>query len=165
MDIILGHGVFSINGVDLGLNRGGGQFIVEREYRQIDADGDFGPVKDRITKTKGVPKLTMNLLELLPADFSKMYPATTVDSTTTPGTDAITPKTDIETADYNDTVHWTGKTKGGRSVIITIKNAINLENIDWQMKDKEEVVPAVTFTGTYLETDRETEPWDVKYVD
>jgi hypothetical protein len=164
-DIILGEGVFSIGATDIGLTRGGGQFVVEREYRNIEADGDYGPVKGRVRKIRSVPKLTVNALEMLPVDFSKFYPATNVDSATTVGTDAITAKKDIEDTDYNDTVKWTGRTKSGRSVIITLENAINLENIDWSMVDKEEIVPVVTFTATYLEGSTDTEPWKLEYVD
>lgn len=165
-DIILGDGVFAIGAVDIGLTRGGGQFLVEREYREIAADGDYGPVKDRVRKIRSVASLVVNALELLPANLPKMYPAT--QNVNTPGppiTDTITAKIDIETADYNATVTWTGKTKGGRSVIITIENAINLEGIDWALVDKDEIVPAVTFTATYLETARTTEPWKVQYID
>ena len=38
--IILGKGVFSIGDTPIALTRGGGQFTVEREVRQIEADGD-----------------------------------------------------------------------------------------------------------------------------
>lgn len=163
-DIILGDGVFSIGTTDIALTRGGGQFVVEREYRQIEADGDYGPVKGRIRKIRSISKLTMNALELLPANFSKLYPATDVDSTTTPGTDAITAKDDIQDEDYNDVVTWTGKTKSGRDVIITLQNAINLENIDWTMQDKNEIVPALTYTAAYTEGSK-SEPWKIEYVD
>ncbi|MFS0864126.1 hypothetical protein [Fredinandcohnia sp. 179-A 10B2 NHS] len=164
-DIILGDGVFAIGETDIALTRGGGQFTVEREYKQIEADGDYGPVKGRIRKIRSVARLVMNALEFLPADLSKMYPATTVDSTTTPGSDVITAKDDIEDTDYNATVTWTGKTKNGRSVIITLENAINLENIDWSLVDKDEIVPALTYTAAYLETSRTKEPWKIEYID
>ena len=48
--IILGDGVFAVNGTDIALTRGGGQFLIEREYREIPADGDYSPVKGRIRK-------------------------------------------------------------------------------------------------------------------
>ena len=51
----------------------------------------------------------------------------------------VTGKGKIEDSDYNDFVKWTGKTKGGRSVVIKIYNAINLENFDWSLADKDEV--------------------------
>lgn len=158
-NIVLGDGVFSIGATPVGLTRGGGSFTIEREYRQIEADGDRGPVKGRIRKIKGIAKLAMNALELLPANLQKMYPAVTV--TTETGVDTMTGKADIEDADYNATVTWTGKTKTGRGVVITLKNAINLENIDWPLVDKDEIIAKVTYTATYTEDARETEPWDV----
>ena len=162
-DIILGDGVFAIGATDVGLTRGGGKLTVGREYKIIDADGDYGPVKGRIRKIKSVAKLSMNALEILTTNIPKMYPATEV--TTATGTDTITGKTDIEDTDYNDTITWTGKTTGGRSVVITIENAINLENIDWELVDKEEIVPALTYTAAYLESARTVEPWKVVFTD
>lgn len=164
-DIILGEGVFAIGGTDVALTRGGGQFTVERTYREILADGDYGPVKGRIKKTSSRAKLAMNALELLPANLPKMYPATTnTNADGPPETDTWTGKADIEDADYS-TVTWTGKTVGGRSVVITLSNAICLENIDFSLVDKEEIVPAVTFTAAYLESARTTEPWNVVFTD
>ena len=162
-NIILGAGVFAIGADDVGLTRGGGSLTIERTYREIAADNDYGPVKGRIEKTRGVAKLAMNALEILATNIPKMYPATAV--TTVTGTDTITGKASIEDADYNDTVTWTGKTKSGRSVVITLENAINLENIEWNLVDKEEVVAALTYTATYLEESRETEPWKVVFTD
>jgi hypothetical protein len=51
----------------------------------------------------------------------------------------------------------------GKPVIITLSNAINLENIDWDLKDKEEVIPQVTFTATYDPNSRTTPPWSIQW--
>lgn len=165
-DIILGDGVFSIGATDVGLTRGGGTLTIEREYRNIEADGDYGPVKGRIRKIKSVAKLSMNALEILTTNIPKMYPA--VKNTTAAGppiTDTITAEEDIKDADYNDTITWTGKTTAGRSVVITLKNAINLENIQWDLKDKDEIVPEITYTATYDPTTRTVEPWGIVFTD
>lgn len=158
--IILGHGVFSIGGKDIAITRGGGQFVIEREYRDIEADGDRGPVKGRTVIDKSVPKRTINALSMLPEDFTNYYPG--MQSTTDTNT-KVTGKTDISTEDYK-TVKWTGKTKQGKGVIITLKNAINLENLDWTLQDKDEVIQALTYVGTYDEDDMENEPWDVEFI-
>lgn len=165
-DIVLGDGVFSIGATDIALTRGGGKFAVEREYKQIEADGDMGPVKGRIRKTKSVAKLTVNALEILPANLPLMYPATQLANVAgPPKKDTLTAKNDIDETDYNTTVKFTGVTQGGRSVIITLENAINLENLDWSMVDKDELVPSLTYTGTYLENARKTEPWKIEFID
>lgn len=161
-EIILGDGVFSVGGTDIALTRGGGSFSIEREYRQIEADGDYGPVKDRIRKIKSIAKLTLNALELLPANMEKFYPSMDLDTSDT-GKDVLTASTDIASADYN-TVTFTGTTLTGKQVYIELTNAINLENIDWSLVDKDEVVPELTYTATYLEASRTTEPWKVEFV-
>ena len=48
--LLLGHGVYSIGEIPVGLTRGGGQFVVEKEFRNIEADGDRGPVKGELTR-------------------------------------------------------------------------------------------------------------------
>lgn len=158
--IILGHGIFSIGNKDIALTRGGGQFVVEREYRDIEADGDKGTVKGRTEISKSVPKLTMNALSILPEDFTSYYPGMTVNDVEQ--STKVTGKVEIIDSDYN-TVKWTGKTKQGKNVIITLKNAINFENLDWSLVDKDEVIQALTYVGTYEEGST-VEPWEVEFV-
>lgn len=159
--IILGEGVFSIGGVDIALCRGGGQFTVEREYRQITADGDRGPVKGRVRITGSVARLTMRALEVIPENLPKLYPATKV-TTGTDGKITFEAKPEIEATDYN-TVTWTGRTADGRAVIITLENALNMNNINWSMADKDEVVQEAIYTATYDPEDRTKEPWKVEF--
>ncbi len=172
-DIILGYGVFAIGPttsqtVDVALSRGGGVFSVEREYRNIEADGDYGPVKDRIRLIKSVAKLNMKTLELLPYDYDRYYPAlsTTVTATLTAGTTATITggglTTNVTTQDYG-IASWTGRTKAGSTVYIELQQAINLENINLSMVDKEEIINELTFQAAYQSSARNTEPWKVMY--
>ena len=76
-EIILGVGKFYIgtNAEDakpVALTRGGGSFVVEREYRDINADGDPGSVEGRILKDTGRPKLKLSALQWL-AQVSNLY--------------------------------------------------------------------------------------------
>ena len=71
-EIILGAGKFYIDGTLVALTRGGGQFTVEREYREINADGDRGAVKGRVVMEGSRPKLTMNVLTML-TSISSIY--------------------------------------------------------------------------------------------
>lgn len=74
-EILLGLGVFAIDGTDVALCRGGGQFTVEREFRDIAADGDKGSVKDRVVIDTERAKLKMNVLTML-TSLKALYPAT-----------------------------------------------------------------------------------------
>lgn len=73
-EIILGAGIFSIDDVDVALTRGGGKFSVEREFREINADGDRGAVEGRIVIDASRPKLELNALTML-TTVKNLYPA------------------------------------------------------------------------------------------
>lgn len=75
----------------------------------------------------------------------------------------------VTSADFQ-TITWTGKTKAGKSVVITLKNAVNMSNIDLSMVEKDDTVAQLTFTGTYGNTDHMVgttsdyeEPWSISY--
>lgn len=74
--IMLGVGIFYIGEDPIALTRGGGKFAVEREFREINADGDRGPVKDRIELETSRATLTMNTLEIV-GKVADLYPAIT----------------------------------------------------------------------------------------
>jgi len=81
-NIMLGAGVLSIDSTDVALTRGGGSFSVEREFREINADGDRGPVEDRIVIDGSRATLTLNALTFI-KDMNKLYPAVTATTSTT----------------------------------------------------------------------------------
>lgn len=70
--IMLGSGVLKIDDVTVALVRGGGTFNTGRVFREINADGDRGAVKDRVVMDEARPTLTMNVLTILPA-VEKLY--------------------------------------------------------------------------------------------
>ena len=155
--ILLGYGVVSIGATPIGLTRGGSVFIVEREYRNIEADGDRGIVKGRTVIDTENAKLTVNALELFTAaDMKKYYPGMAIT------TNKMTSTLIITEGDYND-IKWVGKTKDGKAVTINIENALNLSNLEWKLEDKSEVVPALEFSATYDEDTRDTPPWNVEF--
>ena len=162
-NILLGKGVFKIDSQTIGLTRDGGKFNVEYEHRPIEADGDRGLVKGRIVREKAQPKLEINHLELL-TQFTKMHPGLKEDTKSQAGYTIVTGTGKIEDSDYH-TVEFVGEAKDGREVSIKIENAINLENIDWELKDKNEVIDKVTFTACYEENtaDPFKEPFELKY--
>lgn len=159
-NILLGYGTFKIGETVVGLTRGGGQFTVEREYRAISADGDKGKVKGRVTMDTSVPKLKLSALEIISDNITSLYPALSLK--TEASGKSLTGSGDITETNY-ETVTWTGKTKDGRAVTITVKNAVNFDNIDWSLVEKNEVVAQCTFEGCYAEGSDE-EPWIVTWV-
>ena len=83
-EIVLGVGKFYVGAAEgsatcVGLTRGGGQFTVEREYREINADEDPGAVEGRIVQEAGRPKLKLNALQWL-TKISTLYSGVTAVS-------------------------------------------------------------------------------------
>jgi hypothetical protein len=155
--ILLGYGLVSVDGEPLGLTRGGSTFTVEREVRNIEADGDRGTVKGRVVIDTEEATLVVNALEIFSdAELSKYFPA--LDLTT----NTIISTLNIVDADYRVVV-WEGKTLDGKSVTITLPNAINKGNLDLTLEDKDEVVPELEFTGAYLEESRDVPGWTIEF--
>lgn len=73
-EILLGVGIFYIGEKEVALTRGGGKFSVEREFRNIEADGDRGPVAGRIVIDASTATLTLNTLQIL-TRLVDLYPA------------------------------------------------------------------------------------------
>lgn len=162
-NIVFGQAVVLIDEKLIGLTRDGAKFSVEYEYRAIEADGDRAKVKGRIIKEKGIPKAEINHLELL-TKITDMHPGLNVDTTTKEGYTVIrgTGKIDDE-KDYHK-IEIKGKTKDGRVCSAGIDKAINLENIEWEFKDKNDIIDKVTFEGVE-EEEQETidEGWFIEY--
>ncbi len=171
MEILLGDGTFRIGTTTVGLTKGGGVFTVEREFKDIEADGDYGPVKDRVRIVKQVAKLSFKRLQKILTEFATQYPAITTSTTTGTfnamtysGTGTLIAGTQsIPTGDYKATVEFVGRTIEGKFVVIQLQNAMCRENIEWSLADKDEVVPELTYTAHYAEGST-TPPWNVLFV-
>lgn len=162
-NIIFGEGVVSIDGKPIGLTKDGAKFTVEYTYRAIEADGDKKKVKGRIVKDSAVAKLEVNHLEVL-TDLAKLHPGLNVDTTTKEGYTIIRGTNGIDDENDYHKVSFKGKTKDGRECEVAIDEAINLENLEWEFKDKNEVVDKATFESVEDEEDDGTdEGWSITY--
>ncbi len=73
-EILMGAGIFYVDDTPIALTRGGGNFLVEREFREVNADGDRGPVKGRVVMDASRASMTMNTLQIL-TRLADLYPA------------------------------------------------------------------------------------------
>lgn len=142
--VILGLGLIEIDDVAFGYTRGGGNFTVERTYHAIKADGDKGYHEDSIILDEERAKLQFSTIELIDSNMLILFPG--LKSTA----GKVEPTGLVTSTDYRK-VSWVGKTKGGKSVKITLNKAINLENINWGLVEKDEVVQSATYEATYEE--------------
>jgi hypothetical protein len=158
---LLGNGVITLGTTAIALTRGGGSFSIDRTYKEVMADGDFGPVKGRIRKDRSVAKLNVKMLEFIVANMVDTYPGLSATVSGGQTTIAATTASTIPDADFT-TVKWTGALNDGTPVVIELTNAVNLEGINWSLVDKDEVIQDVTWTAAYSDSARTTEPWSIK---
>lgn len=167
-NILLGYGIIKINDQPIGLTRGGSTFTVEREYRNIEADGDRGPVKGRVIIDKEVAKLTVKSLEFFTSEqITKYYPGLEKNAGEDGGSDLtfdeMTSTLSIKESDYLTKVTWEGKTNEGKAVIIQLDNCLNKNTLEWNLEDKNEVVPELIMESHYKESERNKATWSLKF--
>jgi hypothetical protein len=146
----------------IGATRGGNTFTIETEYRQMEVDGAHGPVKGDKRITNVVATLQANIIEMSKEVFLRAISAATA---TDEGTyDKITRTDDIADSDYTTNLALVGNTTVGATdyMAVIIKNALSTDNFELSYSDKDESVLSVTWTGHFLPTDLETEPWEIR---
>ena len=79
-EIITGAGLVYIDNQPVALTRGGSTFAVNRTFREINADGDMGPVDGRIALDESRPVLTLHALTFL-TSIASLYSAMDVITT------------------------------------------------------------------------------------
>ena len=109
--------------------------------------------------------LSANILEINKATLTKALTATNaIDDSTTDGYSIITAKNYIELTDYIENVTYVGKISGSeKPVIIQIYNALNVDGLSLQTKDKDEAVIALNFVGTYDTKTLDVPPFKIFY--
>ncbi len=168
--IMLGKGVFSIDGTFIGATQGGGKLSIKRETRSTQIDGAPGRIKGMDIIETSEASLEINHLEIINDDIRKRHPGLVVKKEKNDVGDnvvSITGNMKIYNEDYHD-VSFIGETKAGKEISITIHNAINLENIEFDLKEKSEVIDKCTYISSFDlddESDDMIEPWEITYIE
>ena len=149
----------------LGATRGRGKFVAKPSIRSIGVDGVKGRAKGLQVIDSWEVSLSANILEINKETLAKGLTATNaVDDSTTEGYSIITAKNYIELADYIENVTFVGKISGSeKPVIIQIYNALNIDGLTLQTKDKDEAVIALNFVGTYDTKTLDVPPFKIFY--
>lgn len=136
----------------IGATRGGGTFVCTPNTRSIEADGKREEWKGSSVNDGWTIKLTTTLLEINATNLKRSFG--TADVTDTEKKHTIKIRTDINDADYIDSLVWVGDTSKGY-VLIAIKNALNTAGATLTWTDKGEGTIPVEFTAHQdgLETD------------
>lgn len=110
-------------------------------------------------------KLTFGAVEILPDNLGKFFGGLSSDTTTNVGFTTIKGGA-IKSTDYHTNVAFVGQTKGGKDVIIIIKDAIGTKDLEMAFKEGDKVVTDVEFTATYdpatSNINNYEEPWEIR---
>lgn len=154
---------FSTPGTLLGATKGGSQFTIEQEIKEMEVDGARGPVKGgrRITMVKAT--LTVNFIEHTLANLMRALVGSS-SATFDVSYDAITRAIAIGDSDFLADIALIGEVSGDADGMgLKIDNTIVDSNFDLAFADKEEGVIAMTFTAHFDPSDlgsgTDTEPW------
>ena len=77
----------------------------------------------------------------------------------------ITFRINIEDTDYVDNIAFVGNKLDGKPCIIIVENVLNDGNIEYEHKEKEELVGEMTYTGHYLRTALTTPVFEIREYD
>lgn len=149
----------------LGATRGGSEFSVEQDVREVEVDGSRGPLKGARRIIESRPTLTTNLLEASEENLLMALPAAegtpVPDATATTGT-SIRRRRNIQAADYIKNIAIVGRKSGSNEpIVLKIYNALQDGNFTFGTSDRDETVIELTFTGHFDPNDMDVEPWEI----
>jgi len=159
----------------LGACRGGGEFVVETEWRDMPFDGVGGLVKGARRAINVTCSLTVNLIEITKELLKTAVPGSDFDE----GTDAkdetgvtVTGETHYEIKrimketipnfEYTDVAIVAEYAHHKAPIICGLKNAMANSNLSLTFADAEESVLTITFTGAFDPDNIAEEPWFIR---
>lgn len=134
----------------LGATRGGSEFNLNAEIREIEADGVPGPVKGLKRVSRAEPSININLLALTMENLKMAIPGAK-SSTAGEGFDDYDVITSGQITDdsYFENLALVARTGAGKPVIVIIENALADGDLSISFADNDEANPSITFAGHY----------------
>lgn len=142
----------------LGATRGGSEFALNAEFRDIEVDGVPGPVKGLRRLVRIAPTMTINLLSLTKDNLMMAIPGATSEAGGTgfEDYDVITGG-QVTDEHYFDNIALVARTGAGKPIIFVIENALADGNLSMAFNDQDEANPSVTFAAHFDPADLETQ--------
>ena len=134
----------------LGATRGGSEFALNAEIREVEVDGVPGPVKGLKRYTKVAPTVTINLLSLTKDNILLAIPGASAEAGGTDFTDYdVITSGQITDESYFDNLALVARTGSGKPVIFVIENALADGNLSLSFADQDEANPSITFQAHF----------------
>lgn len=137
----------TFEGEALGATSGGNEFVVEVEQRQPEIDGLKSRVKGMSFVDSHEAHLEVNLKEITAENIKLAIGAADLDASDE-NFDIITGRTHIKDEDYLENIAYVGRlSKGGKPVVIILKNALSAEGFTLSSEDNDEAIIPITFNA------------------
>lgn len=141
----------------IGATRGGSEFALNAEFRDIEVDGVPGPVKGLRRLVRVAPTMTINLLSLTKDNILLAIPGASAEAGETDFTDYdVITGGQITDESYFDNLALVARTGSGKPVIFVIENALADGNLSLSFADQDEVNPSITFQAHFDPADLES---------
>jgi len=159
LNLLFGAGNVEVGGLNIGATKEGTVFRVEQEFYWPDLNCAKGPIRGTGYKVREVAFLQFTLVEMTMENIALAIPsaaasssdsASTIISGGVPGCPADT--------NYSDVI-WTGENCEGKTLRITLKDAISSENMEITFQCDEEASFTLTFMATYDPGNVTVRPW------
>lgn len=140
----------------IGATRGGSEFALNAEFRDIEVDGVPGPVKGLRRLVRVAPTMTINLLSLTKDNLMMAIPGATSEAggTGLEDYDVITGG-QVTDEHYFDNIALVARTGSGKPVIFVIENALADGALSISLADQDEANPSITFNAHFDPADLE----------
>ncbi len=145
----------------IGPTRGGGNFKVERTYRNIEYDGQKGDTKGLVSIDDENANLTMKTINASMNTFADKLPGAKItrDSTSKKITKIEAGSLGLlKDDDYIKNITLFGQKVGGNFVKITIRNALDKNGLDFSAVQKTEGEIELSYRAHHKYDDDTTEP-------
>lgn len=167
-DLLLGEGVVykdldEVTETAIGATAGGSKLEVEWEKLQTKYDGSMGPTKGMRRTGRFVPKLTVNLLKINYTNIVYGLNVTVSDGSDQDGTyKKISFDTDFASTDVLTNIGFKGYKGNGKYCKIKVENALNINALSFEFKEKGEIKCEMVYTGFFAYSAPTTPPLSIR---
>lgn len=154
-DIMLGEGVVyknygEVGEAIIGATKGGSKLSIDKKIKDIKFDGAYGSTKGLRRYERYEAKMSINFLKLNYVNMAYGLSVTVTDGTDKDGTyKEIAFDIEIAAADVLTNIAFVGQKQDGTQCMIILENALNIDKIDIDFKEKDELASEMTYTGFY----------------
>jgi hypothetical protein len=165
-NIVLGDGVLYkdyAQGTQLtiGACRGDSVFNVDRQFREQEYNGSYGPTETLKVKTKVIVTMKIALLELSTTNFTHLFQGFAKTDQTTYY--ELKESVDIADGDYWTNMAFVGQRADGKNIIIIMENVLGDGALNMAFKTKDDVVVDTMLTAHYGTATPTTPPYEIRY--